>query len=291
MSSLARIVGRFPRRWIKAAARLQWRHPWLKCAFDRVAALIRSGEHTIPQGAGKGLRFAPGSSHAGYALGTSEPHVQRALELLLKPGMVVFDVGAHVGFFSVIAANLVGSHGQVVCFEPLEENCRLIKRNAELNGFPHISIRCEALGDSDGKARFVTSSVAAWGRLAHISDHVANQTGEVAVDVRRLDGLLAERLVQPPDFIKLDVEGAETAVLAGAADVLAHHTPVLLIELHGTNREVADILERHGYRTIVLGSGTGIRSAPWDAHVVALPALLQSAAALVSTLTDPRLAI
>jgi FkbM family methyltransferase len=288
---LARIVGRLPRKWIKAAARLQWRHPWLKWTFDRVAALIRSGEHAIQQGAGKGLRFAPGISNAGYVLGTSEPRVQRALELLLTPGMVVVDVGAHVGFFSVVAANLVGRQGQVVCFEPLEENCRLIERNAKLNGFSHISVRCEALGDGDGKARFVTSTVASWGRLAQVSDRVADQTGEVEVTVRRLDGLIAQRTIPPPHLIKVDTEGAEAAVLAGASDLLANQVPVLLIELHGTNREVADILDSHGYRTIVLGSGTGIRAAPWDAHVVAFPTARETVAALVPSLTDPRLAI
>jgi FkbM family methyltransferase len=291
MSWLARIVGRLPPKWIKAAARLQWRHPYLKWAFDRVAALIRSGEHTIQQGAGKGLRFAPGSSKAGYVLGTSEPRVQQALALLLQPGMVVFDVGAHVGFLSVIAANLVGQQGQVVCFEPLEDNCRLIERNAKLNGFSHISVRCEALGDGDGIARFVTSAVASWGRLAQISDSVANQTGEVDVAVRRLDGLVAERRIPPPHFIKIDAEGAEALLLVGARDLLASHSPVLLIELHGTNREVADILDAHGYRTIVLGSGTGIRTAPWDAHVVAFPTALETVAALVPALTDPRLSI
>lgn len=269
MSLATRLVGLLPLTWVKAAARLQWRHPWLKALFDRVARSIRSDEQMIQRGPGKGLLFFAGESNAGYLLGTTEPHVQQAIAESVRPGMAVYDAGAHIGFFAVIAARLVGDRGSVTCFEPLEGNCDLIRRNAVLNRFSHITVRCEALSDRNGEAAFQTSSVPSWGRLVEAAGHVSQATGEVAVSVRSIDSLLRERTIPPPDLIKVDVEGAETAVLAGARETLAKYHPVLLIELHGTNGPVADILESSGYEAAVLGSREDIRGAAWDAHVIA----------------------
>src|SRR5690242_341237 len=111
MAVLAKVVGLLPHSWIRTVSRAQWRHPWLKRGFDLVANRIRNQDGTIRQGVGKGLRFNPGASSPGFLLGTTESGVQNALAALLKPGMTVLDVGANVGFLSVIAARLVGPTG------------------------------------------------------------------------------------------------------------------------------------------------------------------------------------
>jgi FkbM family methyltransferase len=256
-----------PSRWLKAIGRAQWRSPLLKKIFELAADRLRGGDTRIQKGVGRGLIFNPGKSNAGYVLGTSEPHVQRALELLLAPAMTVYDVGANVGFFSVIAARLVGASGQVVCYEPLEINASLIEHNAALNNFANISVRRAALGRENGTARFLTSAVPSWGRLAS-AGATGQHIGEIIVPIECLDSVVSSDCASKLDFLKIDVEGAEADVLAGAKTVLINAKPLLLIELHGTNDPVADALEALGYRSLVLGSDAGIRDAAWNAHIV-----------------------
>jgi FkbM family methyltransferase len=175
--------------------------------------------------------------------------------------MNVYDVGANVGFTAVLAARLVTAEGAVVCFEPLPDNVRQIKYNASLNRFAHVRVQQVALGKEDGEAEFVLSSSPTWGRLA-TSGFTPEKVGTTRVPVRRLDTLVAEEGLPAPDFIKVDVEGAEADVLAGAAHLLDSARPVLLIETHGTNRAVVDALAGHDYQIHVLGSPVALLDAP-----------------------------
>ena len=100
--------------------------------------LFPAGPAVIGAGPGRGLRFDVGGGNPDFAAGTYEPPVQQALADCLKPGDVVLDVGANVGFIAVIAAKLVGPAGRVVAFEPVPENARLVRRNARLNGLSRL---------------------------------------------------------------------------------------------------------------------------------------------------------
>lgn len=271
MSVLIRAIGVLPRRWIKAAARLQWRHPLAKSAFDHLANRIRNRDGLIQQGLGRGLRFNAGGSLAGFMLGTSAPGLQAAFALFARPRMSVFDVGANVGFCSVLLARLVGAEGAVVSFEPLANNARMIHRNAKANAYDHITVHELALGKVDGHASFALSENPNWGKLASIGAP-AKMIGEESVRVARLDSLLRERTVPPPDLIKIDVEGGEVDVLEGAEETLRSARPILLIDLHGTNAAVARLLEEQDYEARVLGGGrTRLTDARWDVEVVAVP--------------------
>ena len=271
MSSVTRLGGLLPRSWIKVVSRAQWKHPLLKRVFDFCADKFRNQDGTIQQGAGKGLRFNVGQSNAGFLLGTAEPSVQVALQSLIKPGMTFYDVGANVGFLSVIAARLVGANGRVVCFEPLPENIHQIEHNIRLNSFKQVDVRHEALGDENGEALFLVSAETTWGKLAKVGPSVAMQVGEIKVPVRRLDSMIENNELPQPDVIKIDVEGAEVSVLEGARESLNKARPILLVELHGTNRGVSDELNELNYTTAVLGSTLSIVDAPWDAYVLAIP--------------------
>src|SRR5882757_11121436 len=86
-------------------------------------------------------------AHAGLIVrGTLEPPVQEALRRLLAPGDVFYDIGANVGFFTILGARLVGPQGHVVAFEPVPACARAVGRNIELNGFAHAEIREAAVG-------------------------------------------------------------------------------------------------------------------------------------------------
>jgi FkbM family methyltransferase len=291
MRWLTRLVGRLPRSWIRVVSRAQWRHPLLRRAFDAAARQFQERDGVIQQGAGKGLRLNPGRGAAGYILGTSEPRVQAAIAKLVRPGMTVYDVGANVGFLAMISARLTGPGGRVLCFEPVPGNARWIEHNARLNDFGQVSVRPEALGGEDGEARFLVSSVSGWGKLESVGASTGDPAGEILVAVRRLDGLLAGGALPRPDFIKMDVEGAEADVLAGARETLRRDGPTLLIELHGTNEPVARALADVGYEGCVLGSPAAIVGSPWNAHVVAVPAGRPDRTEIFAALSDPGLGV
>jgi FkbM family methyltransferase len=187
--------------------------------------------------------------------------------------MTFYDVGANVGFHSVIAARLIGpARGTVVCFEPLEENAAQIEHNRKLNGFDRLIVRREALGNTDGKGRFLLSTRPTWGVLASAGREPSNYAGhDMQVRVRRLDSVVREDHLPVPDVMKIDVEGAEAAVLEGGLHTLRVHRPVLLIELHGTNTMVAELLRAANYQGSVLGTTASISDSPWNAYVFAIP--------------------
>lgn len=238
----------------------------------------------IQRGAGRGLRFVPGGGNLEYLLGTAEPAVQELLGALVSPGMVVFDVGANVGFLTLIAARLVGETGQVVAFEPWPPANRLLSANLRDNGIDWVTVVPLALCDREGPMPFLGQEASTLGRLAitvasGAVDAITASSSQ-QVDATRLDTWIeqveaGQRLgvnLRPPDLVKIDVEGAELAVLRGARRTIRSHRPTLLIELHGTNLEVANELASLDYVAFVLGlRETALTDAPAEAFVVAVP--------------------
>lgn len=270
MSLLHAIVGRLPRSWITAVSHAQWKHPLLKRSFDWAARRFQNSDSTIQSGAGKGLRFNAGNANAGYVLGTSEPDTQAILQRLIQPGMVVYDIGANVGYLSMIAARLTGPTGKVICFEPLPANAKRLEHNAALNEFGQVLVRNEAMGRTVGSATFLVSDTPTWGKLASVGA-LSSEVGRIEVPVQTVDAAVFDQNLPRPDLIKIDVEGAEVDVLAGAARTLREIRPLLLIELHGTNGPVAQSLEEADYQAEVLEGATTVREAPWDAKLLAQP--------------------
>lgn len=174
----------------------------------------------VRSGPAAGLRFDGGDT-IGYVLGVSEPLVQRALTEHLSEGSVFYDVGAHAGFTSVLGCRLVGSAGEVHCFEPVPANVSVLRRNLDGNSFANATVHSIALSDMDGTAAMAAET-------GHITAHLSGH-GELTVRTARLDSLA----LRPPDVIKIDVEGAEAAVLAGMMDTIRLHRPILIIEIHG----------------------------------------------------------
>jgi FkbM family methyltransferase len=159
-----------------------------------------------------------------YWTGMHEPHLQRAITELLGPGQTFWDVGAHIGFFAVIASRMVGVSGQVRCFEPMDESRDRLGRTVELNHLVNVSVSDIAVSDKSGYAVLHPHRLSPMWTLV---DHQEDREG-VTVRVRNLDDLVAE--VGAPDVIKVDVEGAELEVLRGGARLLRSARPVLLVE-------------------------------------------------------------
>jgi FkbM family methyltransferase len=165
-----------------------------------------------------------------YWAGTVEPGVQEALTRDLRPGARFWDVGAHCGFFTSLASRLVGPQGEVVSFEPCDENRGRLTETVRLNDAANVRIVPWALGASSGTAQMrVGETSTTWSTIA------GERTNGQAVEVpqRTLDECARE--LEPPDLVKIDVEGAELEVLEGAQELIESSAPKLIIEFHSVD--------------------------------------------------------
>ncbi len=276
-----------PVRVVKLASRAQWKSPAWQWIFQKLSRSLRKGSGVIQKGPGRGLNFEAANGVAGYLLGTYEIGIQQVFTELLRPGDVVFDVGTNCGFLTIIASRLVGPGGKVIGFEPGPEAMAAARHNVKSNKITNVELFEVALGDQDGEAQFYTSRESGWGRLQS-SGPATEMQGEIAVHVQRLDSIAAT--LSKPQVIKVDIEGGETAMLRGGSRTISEMQPLLLIELHGTNKQVAEILEGFGYCSMILGTGScDIRSAPSYSYVLAGPAQFRDTLErLSSTIKDVR---
>jgi FkbM family methyltransferase len=256
---------------------------------DGVVDRLRGRDVTVRHGVAKDLILNSGYSNVSYefALGALEPDSERAFLTLLRPGMTFYDIGANLGWLSLIAARLVGPSGKVVSFEPLDANVRIVEHNLRANGFENAAVLALALGNVDGSAQFLRSSDPSWGMLASTGFEPGDFVAETTVTVRRLDNAVREFHLPPPQTMKIDVEGGEVDVLLGAENTIATFRPLMLVELHGTNTAVADILRRYHYETSLPGSAVAIENAPGNVHVFAIPREHPDRADLLRILQDP----
>lgn len=159
-----------------------------------------------------------------------EPETSQFVASVLREGDTFVDVGAHVGYFSMLAATLVGPGGRVLSFEPEAENFRHLQEHARLNGFAQVQAINQAVGDAEGTAEFFVNADNDGGHaLWDVGLHGFNRKSRLApqrrqVRVTTLDRVLADEPV-PPRLIKIDAEGCEQRVLQGARGLL-QRTPV-----------------------------------------------------------------
>jgi len=190
----------------------------------------RASIQTVTAGPAAGLRIAGTFSSADYAAEANELPVQEAIASLLRPGDVFFDIGANVGFFSLIAARCVGSEGRVFAFEPVPDIAAQLVTNAGLNGFTNITVLPFAIADRDGSMNLQTTRHPGGATLEGFGTP-GDRTGVITVTGRSLDSLVSEGAIPPPNVIKVDVEGAESAVLRGATALLSSAHPAVVYEL------------------------------------------------------------
>jgi FkbM family methyltransferase len=159
-----------------------------------------------------------------YWSGTHEVAVQRALAGLLRPGMTFWDVGAHIGFFSLFASRALGPTGRVHAFEPMERNRGRLAAGIEKNRFANVTVHDFALS-----ARFERTMLRAY--ASSLMWTLVPERGEaegVTIQCRTLDD--CTNAFGAPDVIKIDAEGAEVDVLRGGRRLLSTRRPLLLVE-------------------------------------------------------------
>jgi FkbM family methyltransferase len=209
-------------------------------------------------------------AHAGLIVrGTLEAPVQEALRRLLAPGDVFYDVGANVGFFTLLGGRLVGPTGCVVAFEPVPWCARAVAHNIALNGFEHAQIRAEAVGGEDGRARLLVVGEASWSHLESTGRH-PDVRDEIDVAMVTIDALVAAGTIPPPDVLKIDTEGAELQAIEGARETIARHRPAIVCELHDTNAAFVALMDELGYVTTNLEGPAAVAGAG-PIHALAQP--------------------
>ena len=157
-----------------------------------------------------------------YEVGTT-----RLLENVIKPGMVVVDIGAHVGYFTLLAARQVGTEGRVYSFEPEPTNFRLLQENIKANGYQNVLATQKAVSDAAGSAQLVLSSRD--NGTHSLFGHSTSEENIVSVKVTSLDEFLTGEGWPKVDFIKMDVEGAEMKAFEGMKRVLKGFPEVKLV--------------------------------------------------------------
>jgi FkbM family methyltransferase len=197
---------------------------------------VKNRTVTIGNGIGAGLKFNAGQSNPDYALGINEFPVQQALAGYLKPGDVFYDIGANVGFFSAIAARLVGSSGHVYAFEPVPENVVQIRHNAKCNNFANVTVLEKAVSRSTGKAELLLAHYSGGSTLS-VADRPPDLKGTTTVDTIAIDDLVAESAIAPPTVVKIDVEGAEMDALQGMTQTIQDFQPIIIYEVDASDRE------------------------------------------------------
>ena len=215
-----------------------------------IGQLLRAPLRLIPgrmvlpilQGALRGKKWRTGSGSHGCWLGSYEYHKQRALQHELKIGDVVYDIGANVGFYSLLASALVGETGHVYSFEPFPDNLRDLDRHLELNHVGNCTVIDAAVSSVDGEAIFDPSEDRCMGHLA--------ASGSLRVRTVTLDGLVSRKQIRPPNLMKIDIEGAEFECLQGASNVIREFHPIIFLATHGPEVHSAciQLLAKWNYR-------------------------------------------
>lgn len=200
-----------------------------------------------------------------YYHGLYEEEETSIIKKIVKEQMNVLDIGANIGYFSLMMANLIGPKGKVYAFEPNPKMFLRLKKNLEINPSysDQIEINQLALGNMEGIAKLFCPppGLEGLGGLRNTKRIPIDKT--INVNVITLDKYVKEHNIKKIDFIKLDVEGGEYDVIKGAEDTLTKNHPIILFEAEEKNIapydyhvfEVIDYLKNNGYVVEKIGNG------------------------------------
>jgi FkbM family methyltransferase len=208
----------------------------------------------IWQGPLRGKKWVVGSFNHGCWLGTYEFAKQQRVAAAVKPGDVFFDVGAHVGFYSLLASSLVGETGRVFAFEPFPRNLGFLEKHLQLNGASNTTVFKAAVSDRPGELRFREGEGHSMGQI--------HAEGTLVVPCVSLDDLYTQNAIPLPNVLKIDVEGAEAHVLRGAENILRRSQPTIFLATHGqeVHAECLAILRSFGYACAPLEENQALES-------------------------------
>jgi len=187
--------------------------------------------------------------YRGYIYGNWEPVATQAVLSYAKRGMCVFDIGAHLGYYSLLLAKCVGTVGRVVSFEPSPVNFFTLQKNISINNLEYVELINKAVFSRSGMIAMSVSPTDTGSGDWSICRQVNGDS--IQVQTISLDQFCEANQVFP-DFLKIDVEGAEYDVLMGGGETIGRTQPTMLIELHHFDGDLAanrvpDLLSKWNY--------------------------------------------
>lgn len=210
-------------------------------------------------------------------VGCYEKDLSIVMGALLKDAEMVIDVGAHIGYFSLLAATLVGKNGNVVAFEPIDENIDHFKHNLIINGIENVAIEKQVVSDRAGHTPFYYNrdndgGHAVWDVGEHTYNVKSRQHPRVlSLPMTTLDHHFADVDLSRLKMIKIDTEGNEVNVLKGARRILkSYRVRCIVCELneyglkqmgHSQN-DLLDLMIDCGYERFIFYNGTFMQLAP-----------------------------
>ncbi len=213
-----------------------------------------------------------------YWLGTYEPALQAAIRRWVQPGWTVYDVGANVGYVSLLLARAVEQAGRVFAFEALPANQERWRRNAALNA---LGARCRlvpaAVTGTSGTTRFLIGPSDDTGKAAGSAGRHLAYAESLEVPALSLDDFVYAQGNPPPNLVKMDIEGGEVLALPGMTRLLREAAPRLFLELHGPEsaRAAWETLTAAGYTLCRMQPGyprlPSLEALDWKAYLVGLP--------------------
>ena len=154
------------------------------------------------------------------------------VERLLRPGMTVLDIGAHHGYYTLLASRKVGPQGKVLAVEASPREREKLNLHLRINGCKNVQVESRALAETEGDAELYVVRGGQTGCNSLRKPDVSEPTEAISIRTGRLDSVLREHQIEKVDFIKLDVEGAELSVLKGGPELLHRKPrPVILAEV------------------------------------------------------------
>ncbi len=191
-----------------------------------------------------------------------EPYESSLVRKHLKPGMIIYNIGANLGYYALVASECVGAQGKVFAFEPAPENFELLTRTVAENKLTNVELFPSAVGAAKGSA---TLSLSRTNSGDHQLQSVASRD-HIVVDVISIDSFIAAGHALPNAII-MDVQGAEFDVLHGASEILASKEPLILFtefwprgldERHPNGaKEMLDLLGRAGFQISIINGRKG----------------------------------
>ncbi|MBA3284851.1 MAG: FkbM family methyltransferase, partial [Nitrosopumilus sp.] len=171
---------------------------------------------------------------------------------IIKPGFNLIEVGGHIGYITNFFSNLVQTNGSVYVFEPGTNNLPYLKEN--IKDLTNVTLIEKAISDSNGTAKFYIENISGqnnsllpdYGKLVLELSYVKNIKKETEVETITLDSFCQTCGISP-DFIKIDIEGAELLAVQGMINLLKRNPPMLMIEITKNSKTVYEILRNLNY--------------------------------------------
>lgn len=236
--------------------RLEPREEVVPDLFGRYQFLLNLGNHDLES---TFYYFMPESY---------EPGTQKYIRQKVQSGRVTLDIGAHIGFFTVLLAHCVGPGGKVYSFEPNLKNFTRLQKNVELNQLSQAVPIHLALSDRTGSACLNLSEHSNTGHALKRDSEAPGQKPTEAVQTETLDAFVERQRIGKIDLMKIDTEGSEDLVLAGGRKTLSGgQVSEMICEIHSSHNrthvgqdKIRKIFYAYGYRSYILDSALSRRA-------------------------------